>query len=169
MELSFDVQGQLFPNLITMLVQWASTGVLLFFVVKFLWNPAKNFLNARAEYAQSQLSQADALRAEAEKMNEEAKAFIKEAGTTARELVEEAKRESTQLKETLLKEAKEEAEAKLDAARREIEYEKNAMRQGVAKEIVEVAMAATEKLLAEKTTSEDDRLAIEQFVKDVNA
>ena len=88
---------------------------------------------------------------------------------TARGLVEEAKTESIQLKEALMKEAKAEADAKLDAARREIEYEKKAMREEVAKEIVDVALAATEKLLVDKTTDEDDRKAIEKFVKDVNA
>ena len=34
MSISFDVAGQLFPNLTTMIVQWLSTGVLLFFVHK---------------------------------------------------------------------------------------------------------------------------------------
>ena len=48
MSISFDVAGQLFPNLTTMIVQWLSTGVLLFFVVKYLWKPARDFINKRA-------------------------------------------------------------------------------------------------------------------------
>lgn len=167
--MEFDIQGQLFPNLTTMIVQWLSTGVLLFFVKKFLWAPALAFIAQRAEYAQSQITQADELKSEAEKLNEEAKQKVREAGATARDLIEDAKRESSQVKEALMKEAKAEAEAKLDAARREIEYEKKAMRENITKEIVDVALAATEKLLADKTTDEDDRKAIEKFVKDVNA
>lgn len=167
--MEFDIQGQLFPNLVTMIVQWCSTGVLLYFVMKFLWNPAREFIAKRAEYAQSQITQADELKSEAEKLNEEAKQKVKEAGATARGLVEEAKREGAHAKEALLKEAKVEAEAKLEAARREIEYEKKAMREEVTKEIVDVALAATEKLLVDKTTTEDDRKALEKFVKDVNA
>lgn len=169
MELGIDIQGQLFPNPVTMAVQLISTAILLYFVWKYLWGPAREFLAQRAEYAQSQITQANELKSEAEKLNEEAKQKVKEAGVTARGLVEEAKNESIQLKEALMKEAKAEADAKLDAARREIEYEKKAMREEVAKEIVDVALAATEKLLVDKTTDEDDRKAIEKFVKDVNA
>ncbi|MBR3841013.1 MAG: F0F1 ATP synthase subunit B [Erysipelotrichales bacterium] len=169
MELGIDIQGQLFPNLVTMIVQLTSTAILLYFVKKFLWGPALNFLAQRAEYAQSQITQAEELKSEAEKLNSEAKQKVKEAGATARDLIEDAKRESSQVKEALMKEAKAEAEAKLDAARREIEYEKKAMREDITKEIVDVALAATEKLLADKTTDEDDRKAIEKFVKDVNA
>lgn len=169
MNLGIDIQGQLMPNILTMVIQWMSTGVLLYFVSKYLFGPARNFLNQRAEYAQSQISEAEQLKSEAHQLNEQAKAEIREAGATARGLVETAKSESIQLKEKLLQEAKVEADAKLESARREIEYEKNAMRAEVSKEIVDVALAATEKLLGEKVTSDDDRKAVEKFIKDVKA
>ena len=41
------------------------------------------------------------------------------------------------------------------------------MRDDVAKEIVDVAMAAAEKLLVGKATEDEDRKAIERFVKEV--
>lgn len=167
--ISIDIIGQLLPNWITMLVQLCSTLVLFLVIKKFLWKSVVNMLETRAEYMQAELTKADELKAEAEKMNSEAKVTIKEAGNTARELVENAKTESAQLKDKLMKEAKAEADNKLDSARRQIEQERNQMRADVAKEIVDVAMAATEKLLVDKTTTEDDRKAVEKFVKDVNA
>lgn len=167
--ISIDVIGQLLPNPITMLVQLCSTLVLFLVIKKYLWKSIVNMLEARSEAMQAELTKATELKDEAEKMNSDAKVTIKEAGNKARELVENAKTESAQLKEKLMKEAKAEADNKLEAARREIDHERNQMREEVAKEIVDVAMAATEKLLLDKTTTEDDRKAIEKFVKDVNA
>ena len=167
--ISIDIIGQLLPNLTTMLVQLCSTLVLFLVIKKFLWRSVVNMLDARAEYMQAELTKADELKAEAEKKNSEAKVTIKEAANTARELVENAKTESAQLKDKLMKDAKAEADEKIESARRQIEHEKKQMQDEVAKEIVNVAMAATEKLLVDKTTTEDDRKAVEKFVKDVNA
>lgn len=167
--MNIDIAGKLFPNPITMLVQLLSTGVLLYYVKKLLWIPAREYLAQRADYAQEQIAQAEGLRNEAAKLNAEADHALKNAGAQAREIIDKAKQDSLVLKESILKDAKQEADTKLEAARKEIEYEKQAMRNEVTKEIVDVALAATEKLLLEKVTDDDDRLAIEKFVKEVSS
>lgn len=165
--MTFNIASDLFPNIWTMITQLAATGILFLAVRHFLWQPTREYLNKRADYAQDQISQAEKLRQEAVQLNEEAGASIKSAGAQAREIVDNAKADSIRLKESLLKEAKLEADNKLEAARKEIEFEKQAMRSEVTKEIVDVALAATEKLLLKKVTEDDDRVAIEKFVKEV--
>ncbi len=167
--LDIDVFSQLLPNILTMLVQLCSTFVLFYVIRKYLWTSVTKMLDARSDAMQAELTKANELRGEAEQLNAKAKADVKEAGNAARELVENAKTESAQLKEKLSAEAKAEADSKLEAARRQIESERAKMREEVSKEIVDVAMAATEKLLVDKTTSDDDRKAVEKFVKEVNA
>ena len=124
-------------------------------------------MNRRAEYAQSQIAEADELKQEAMSLNANANASLKEAGAQARLLIEQAKNDSILLKESMLKQAKTEADNKIEAAQKEIEFQKRAMRDEVTKEIVDVAMAATEKLLLDKLTDDEDRKAIEKFVKEV--
>ena len=164
MSISFDVAGQLFPNLTTMIVQWLSTGVLLFFVVKYLWKPARDFINNRAEYSQSQIDEANKLKEDAKALNEEAKAQIKEASITAGNIIDSAKNEGLQLKDSIVESAKMEAKSKLEEARKEIAYEKRQMQNEVKQEIVDVALAACEKLMSDKVLNEDDRKAVEEFV-----
>ena len=164
MSISFDVAGQLFPNLTTMIVQWLSTGVLLFFVVKYLWKPARDFINKRAEYSQSQIDEANKLKEDAKALNEEAKAQIKEASITAGNIIDSAKNEGLQLKDSIVESAKMEAKSKLEEARKEIAYEKRQIQNEVKQEIVDVALAACEKLMSDKVLNEDDRKAVEEFV-----
>lgn len=167
--MTFNIANDLFPNFWTMLTQLLSTGLLFYFVKKLLWLPAREYLDKRADYAQEQIAQAEMLRLEAEQLNTKADQTLKGAGAQAREMIDKTKNDSLLLKESILKDAKQEADNKLDAARKEIEFEKQAMRNEVTKEIVDVALAATEKLLLDKATDEDDRKAIEKFVKEVNA
>lgn len=167
--MTFAIAGDLFPNIWTMITQLCATGILFYFIKKWLWQPAREYLNKRADYAQEQIAQAESLRQEAAKMNADADSALKGAGLQAREIVDKAKSDSLLLKDSILKDAKLEADSKLEAARKEIEFEKQAMRNEVTKEIVDVALAATEKLLLDKATDDDDRLAIEKFVKEVSA
>ena len=57
-----------------------------------------------------------------------------------------------------------EAKSKLEEARKEIAYEKRQMQNEVKQEIVDVALAACEKLMFDKVLNEDDRKAVEEFV-----
>ena len=45
--MTFDIQGVLFPNWITMLVQLCSTLVLFLLCKKLLWKPARDILAKR--------------------------------------------------------------------------------------------------------------------------
>lgn len=164
MELSFDVAGQLFPNLNTMIIQWLATGVLLFFVYKYLWDPAREYLRKRAEYSQSQIEEANQLKAEASMLQAEAKQQIKQAAQTAKDMLENAKKEGLQIKDGIVKQANIEANQKLEEAQKEIAYEKKQMQQEVKQEIVEVALAACEKLIGEKNLEAQDREDIQDFI-----
>ena len=56
--ITFDVAEKLFPNILTVIVQLCSTGVIFFVAYKFLWNPAREFLAAKAELTQKELNEA---------------------------------------------------------------------------------------------------------------
>ena len=166
--ISIDIIGQLLPNPITMLVQLCSTLVLFLVVKKFLWTSVVNMLDKRSEAMQSELTQAKALHEEAEIANAQAKAKLKEASASGDLIINKAVEEGKAKREEILANAKKEAEDKLESARREIEYEKKQMRDDMVKEMVDVAMSAAEKLIQDKTVSEDDEAAIKRFVKEVS-
>ncbi len=162
--LNFDVQGALFPNPFTMFIQLCVTFVLFYFVVKFLWKPAQNIMAKRSAKMQASLDDADKAREEALQQLTEAKAELSKAYESSSEIVNGAKQEATQLKEQILAEAKRESQARREEVERLIDLHKREVESQLHDEIVNVAMAATAKLLNEKATSKDDNEAIEKFV-----
>ena len=166
--MDFEIAGKLFPNLLTLIVQLCATGILFYFVKKLLWTPTREYLEKRSVYMQSQLTDAETQKQESEVLLADAKKQLNTAGKSAKEIVERGKTEGQKIKDDLVKDAQREAEMKLENARDEIEHERQQMRESLHNEIVEVAMAAAEKLIEEKIDSDEDRSAIERFVKEVS-
>ena len=79
-------------------------------------------------------------------------------------VLENAKNEGLQIKDGIVKQANVEANQKLEEAQKEIAYEKKQMQQEVKQEIVEVALAACEKLIGEKNLEAQDRKDIQDFI-----
>lgn len=165
--INFDVQGALFPNPFTMLVQLLSTAILFWAVKKFLWGPARQIMKARSEKMQADLSNADLALKEANAQLTEAKGELTKAYQTSLDIVNSAKNEATQLKEDIIAEAKKEAQSKLDEVERRIELQQREVQSQLHDEIVSVAMAAVAKLVEGKATTEDDNAAINKFVEEI--
>lgn len=163
--MSIDVQGSLFPNPLTMVVQLLATLVIFLAVKKWLWKPVRNILDKRSEAMQSNLDSAFKKNEEASKNLEDAKKELEKAKQTSGEIVDSAKKQAKQLKEEMLNDAKKQAQAKLDEADNKIEGAKKQLQNELHDEIVSVAMSAVTKLLDEKSSSKDDKKAIEEFVK----
>lgn len=167
MNLNFDVQGALFPNPLTMVVQLLSTAIIFWAVKKWLWLPIRNIMSKRQDALQASLDSANAQNVEASKNLEEAKNELKKARQDSLDIVASAKNEADNLKKEMLAKAKDEAQAKIDEAEVKIENRKKEVQDELHDEIVSVAMAAVEKLLEEKATSKDDEKAVSEFVKEV--
>ena len=165
--LNFDVQGALFPNPFTMLIQLLSTALLFFVLKKFLWGPAKNILNVRSAKMQADLSEAESAKEEAQKQLVEARDELTKAYKSSEQIISGAKTEAIKVKEDIMADAKREAMLKISQGDRRVEIKKKEAESQMYDEIVDVAMAATAKLLNEKATADDDAAAISKFVKEI--
>ena len=164
--MTFDIEGVLFPDALTMLVQLCATIVLFLLCKKLLWTPARNILKARQEKMNADLEDARKLQEEARSELDEAKASLNEARNRSGEIVEQARKEADSLKEEILSSARKEAGNRLADTDRKIELKKQEARQEIHDEMVTVAMAAVSKLLEEKAASEDDEKAIREYIKE---
>ena len=165
--MEFDIQGLLFPNALTMLVQLCSTLVLFLLCKKLLWVPARKILKTRQEKMSADLNNAKKLQEEATANLNEAKKNLDEARIKSSEIVESARKEATSLKEEIIKAAKKDASDKLIDADRMIEVKKKEAKDQIHDEMVDVALAAVSKLLEEKATSKTDEEAIKKYIKEV--
>ena len=166
--IDIDIVEQLIPNPMTMLVQLCSTLVLFLLMKKFLWKSVRNFLDVRADKMQSDLAESEQAKQDA--LTDRQKALEELQGASARgeKIVEAAVKQAKDEKESILLEAGKQADALRKKAQEQIESDRQQMYDGMSKEMVEVAMSAVEKLVGSKDTSDMDRKAIEEFVKDAS-
>ncbi|MCI6089297.1 MAG: F0F1 ATP synthase subunit B [Solobacterium sp.] len=162
--MTFDIQGVLFPNWITMLVQLCSTLVLFLLCKKLLWKPARDILAKRRDKMNENLMSSQKLREDASVELDKAKEELEHARNRSGEIVESARKEAENLRAEIVNKANSEASAKLALADKEIEQKERDAQDRIHDEMVDVAMAAVSKLMQDKATSSDDKKAIEDFI-----
>lgn len=162
--MTFDIQGVLFPNWITMLVQLCSTLVLFLLCKKLLWKPARDILAKRRDKMNEDLMSSQKLREDASVELDKAKEELEHARNRSGEIVESARKEAENLRAEIVNKANSEASAKLALADKEIEQKERDAQDRIHDEMVDVAMAAVSKLMQDKATSSDDKKAIEDFI-----
>lgn len=162
--MTFDIQGVLFPNWITMLVQLCSTLVLFLLCKKLLWKPARDILAKRRDKMNENLMSSQKLREDASVEFDKAKEELEHARNRSGEIVESARKEAENLRAEIVNKANSEASAKLALADKEIEQKERDAQDRIHDEMVDVAMAAVSKLMQDKATSSDDKKAIEDFI-----
>lgn len=162
-----DVFGLLFPNVWTVISQLCATAVLFFLMYKLAYKPVKKILDTRSEYEQSRISEADALKEENTKLNEEAKQSILDANKSAEEIVASAREEAETIKKELVEQGKEHSRQMMENAQKEIEVQRSKMLQDLHAEIVDATISATEKMLKVKIENQEDKDNIDTFVKEV--
>jgi len=162
--MTFDIQGVLFPNWITMLVQFCSTLVLFLLCKKLLWKPARDILAKRRDKMNENLMSSQKLREDASVELDKAKEELEHARNRSGEIVESARKEAENLRAEIVNKANSEASAKLALADKEIEQKERDAQDRIHDEMVDVAMAAVSKLMQDKATSSDDKKAIEDFI-----
>lgn len=162
--MTFDIQGVLFPNWITMLVQLCSTLVLFLLCKKLLWKPARDILAKRRDKMNENLMSSQKIREDASVELDKAKEELEHARNRSGEIVESARKEAENLRAEIVNKANSEASAKLALADKEIEQKERDAQDRIHDEMVDVAMAAVSKLMQDKATSSDDKKAIEDFI-----
>ena len=164
--IDIDVYNQLMPNPLTMAVQLLSTLVIFLVVRHYLWASIKDYLARRSDKMQEDLDASEKARAEALADRDVASQQLKDAAVRSEEIVNAAVKEAKTQKDTILAEAGKEADALRKKAHDDIEAERREMYGSMKKEMIEVAMAAAEKLLEDQDGVSLDRQAVDAFVKE---
>ena len=159
-----NIVEQLFPNVLTVLVQLCSTFVLFLIAKKFLWESVKKFLDARAEKMQEELALSQQAKEEALADRKVALEQLNTASTKSEEIVSAAIQQAKQEKKQILAQADKEAAAVKQRAQEQIEAERREMYASMKKEMVDVAFSAAGKLIGEHEGKKVARQAIDGFV-----
>lgn len=163
-----DILGSLMPDPITMLAQLMATGILLLVFKKYLWAPVSDFLQKRADVAQQALDDAYQAKEEALEKQQQAKQQLQDASEKAQRIIERSENEAKKIKSQLLSDAQNQAKLKIEQANSQIELQRRELQSNIRKEIVDVAMLVSERLMHDKIDETFDRDVIQTFLKDVD-
>ena len=160
---------KIFPNgLWDFVIQLCAFVVLIVIVFFVGYKPMKKAIKARGDAIENDLATAKAKRLEAEAAASQKEVTIEEGKKEASRIVAEAKLEAETKGKAIVDEAKAQASLARKRADEEIAQAKEKSRQDAKEEIVDVAMAASSKLLAREVNEEDNARLVSNFIDEVN-
>ena len=163
---------QLYQALITLdgwtfLAQVCNLMIQLVIFKKLLLNPVKKVIAERKAKADSQISDAEKLRTEAEAMKAEYEQNLQNARTEANQIVAAAQKTAAARSEELLGEARAQAAALKQKAEADIAQERKKAVNEVKDEIGGMAMEIASKVVEREIKEADHQDLIDEFIKNV--
>ena len=148
-----------------LLIQLCAT-ILLFVVVRiFLWKPITNILETRRQAIDQALEDAKTSKENAKALEEELADELAKAKASVQEILTKAERDGNIKREQIISEAKQEAKQRLENLEIELEQEKNNMQKEIRKEIVDIAFAAAEKIVAKEIDQDKYMDVVDEILK----
>ncbi|WP_419938448.1 F0F1 ATP synthase subunit B [Candidatus Palauibacter sp.] len=124
-------------------------------------------LEQRHDKIQGAIDDALSARDEAKGLLSQQEAALEAARSEAREMLENARRHADGLRKEMLEEARAQQAQMLDDARREIGHERDRLREEIRRDAVDLALAASERLIRARLDAEENRRLVHEFVSDV--
>lgn len=152
------------PNTIPVIV----SALILYFIFRhYMWDKVKNMLEKRSELVVSNLKESEESKAASLALKEEYEQKLQEAKNEASDIIANARAYSEDLKAKAVKESKEEAKKEYEKGVKALELERKKVLSSVNDEIVDMAMLAASKIIAEKSNPEMDRDMVKAFVSNM--
>jgi F-type H+-transporting ATPase subunit b len=151
------------PTLITQLVTFIILLVLLRFVA---YKPLMRMLDERSKRVKDSLEQAEAVKSQAARAEEELKKELEKASREGQERIARAVKAGEEVKQKAQEDAKKDAEQLITRARAEIRRERDEAIGEVRREFADLTVLAAEKVIEKSLNKEDHRELIEKVLKE---
>ncbi len=143
-EIIKDAFGVNFTELVINLI----ATILLILIVRFyFWNKITAFLDKRKEKLKSDYEASEDLKAEAEKIKDDAIKELNESKLKASQIIDEAKRSAAKQKENIISSAKRDAQEIVSKSRIDAQEEKDEILKSAKDEIVDIASLMASKII----------------------
>lgn len=151
----------------TVIVELITFLVMLAILARYVYPEIVRLAEARQRVVAEQLKEAEQSRADAEERLKEAEAKLADARKTAQSVIDAANKSGEQLRQELRQKAEEESRRTVEAARKEIEAERDEAVRSVRREVSELVVAATEKVIGETLDDDRQRKLIDKAIAEV--
>lgn len=154
----FDIAEQLFPNLLTLIVQLSATGVIFLIYRKYLHKPVIDLMDRKANEYHEEVLKAESLRNEHQKLQEKFKEEVNSQTSLLNQQKKAIQLELEKLRAEIIDETNQEALQIKAQALKNIELERINMIKEVEKHVVDVSAMMVEKVLEGYTFDEQQLL-----------
>jgi F-type H+-transporting ATPase subunit b len=151
------------PTLITQVV----TFIILLVVLRFVaYKPIMRMLDERSKRIKESVDQAEAVKAQSAKTEEELKKQMEIAGREGQERINRAIKAGEDIKQKAQEDAKQEAEKLITRARTEIQQERDAAVNEVRREFADLTVLAAGKVIEKSLDKEEHRELIDKVLEE---
>ena len=162
------IKANLIPSWVSFVVQFAALVILVLVFFLVAYKPVKKLLAKRADYVENNIRESETAKAEAEKNATASKEAVIASKKEAAEIVSQAKITAEENKKATLEETQLEINKMRAQAEEDIERSKLEAKEEIRKEIVNVALAASEEVLKREVNEKDNSKIVEDFIKDLD-
>ena len=155
-------------NIWQILISFANLALLTWIVKRFLFKPVKKVLDGRRETIDSAYARADQAEAEANEHKANYAAAMAAAKQTTDQMISDAAREAERRGSEIENEAREKAQDIRRQAEADAQLEKKKAEEDIRREIAEVSVQLTGKLLEREVRPEDHRELIDSFLQELD-
>jgi F-type H+-transporting ATPase subunit b len=141
--------------------------IFVWILKKFVWAPLLKTIDERREKIEGDFAKAEELQKEADETKARFEAELSEIEEKARKEMQKAIEEGKRISQEIQQKAREDAEALLERAKQNAEIELANARKQLRKDVVELTLAATEKVLREKIDRAAHQRHIDTFIDEL--
>ena len=152
---------------VTVILTIVNLLVLFLILRKLFWRPISEFLDKRRQMVNDDLDNARRDREEARGLLEEHRRLIAQHKSEGAEIIQTATRQADARKEEIILEAGREAAALAERAKAELALERLRALEELRTEIMDLAVAAAEKMLVRNLSSQDKEAFIDSALKEI--
>jgi F-type H+-transporting ATPase subunit b len=163
MDVLIDKLGINWPVIITQIVTFIILLVLLRFVA---YKPLMRMLDERSRKVKESMEQAEALKAQSAKGEEELKKQLEAASREGQDRIARAVKAGDEVKQKAQEDARKEAEKLITRARTEIQKERDDAIAGVRLEFVDLTVLAAGKVIEKSLDKEEHRELIDKVLEE---
>ena len=167
-EIEEYIKSSLIPSWVSFVVQAAALVIMLVVVIVVAYKPVKKMLAKRADYVETNIRESETAKAEAMKNATATQEALIASKKEASEIISNAKMMAENNKQAAIEQTQLEINKMKALAEEDIERSKVDAKEEIRKEMISVALAASEEVLKREINEKDNSRIVTDFIKDLD-
>ena len=162
------IKANLIPSWVSFVVQFSALVIMVIVILLVAYKPVKKLLAKRADYVESNIRESEKAKAEAEQNASQSQETLIASKKEAAEIVAQAKVLADNNQKAAIEQTQLEINQMKQLAEEDIERSKEEAKEDIRREIVSVALAASEEVLKREVNEKDNKKVVEEFIEDLD-